>query len=575
MNFFGELLKDPTIIALVIRKILYSPRFKHTKMGCFCCKKSASKTLSKTIEIEATQTSNTNTDSATITSANDTYTAHMNSESTNDDSIYENETTTRYDLAAASYDLLNNHKYFSESTKQAMTWAHFLGDIWHRYINIQHKCEFLNENEYMPNILQHVIIFGGACRDYILGNEFDDIDMFVNTRELSKLHLEHLKKYHSKSIASQGKNVKCCLWKLYSNKFIKNKDINHKLNAQFLGDILIHSKELINILSIKYYPVNTIIVIMIKVLDNVMYKGYNLKGCDLDIADTFKKVVNKDLQDNTETWDEVTYKAKIHHQKSQKLYDTHKRQSFTLTKKNTLSFLDTQFMDLDDEKVSDLTNMSSNIHDIMFKQSKVHPLLKSMKLQSSIFRNNSILSLMKDRTISVSNNNSTNDIHNDTNIDTNNIDNDTNNDTRINTIIEIDEDKLDDCAPAIFQAAKSAPVHSLKLKEIKLELHKAKAREGLTQNDFSVNTMVVFLSDVYYGIGYDNTNFGQNNENIKYEWKVYGSISRKHLNNGMKDIHNKYLTTPLFNPKDTIYLCYRSKDGSCVFLFYIFIYIYV
>eukprot|EP01084_Bolivina_argentea_P095951 172483_1 len=79
-------------------------------------------------------------------------------------------------------------------TKRALAWAHFLADVWHRHINITHKCEFLDENDDMGNVLQHIIIFGGGPRDYILGQEFDDIDMFLNTRELNKIHLMHLRK---------------------------------------------------------------------------------------------------------------------------------------------------------------------------------------------------------------------------------------------------------------------------------------------------------------------------------------------------------------------------------------------
>ena len=83
-------------------------------------------------------------------------------------------------------------KSLTYDTKRAMAWAHFLGHIWDRHINQTHKCEFLKENETI-DLLQHVVIFGGGPRDYILGQEFDDIDMFLNTRELNKLHLLHLR----------------------------------------------------------------------------------------------------------------------------------------------------------------------------------------------------------------------------------------------------------------------------------------------------------------------------------------------------------------------------------------------
>eukprot|EP01084_Bolivina_argentea_P006311 11952_1 len=118
-----------------------------------------------------------------------------------------NENKDETDVDASNYQLpkttdLNPSitKNLTYDTKRALAWAHFLSDIWHRHINITHKCEFLNENDDMGNVLQHIVIFGGGPRDYILGDEFDDIDMFLNTRELNKIHLMHLRKYHSKDI---------------------------------------------------------------------------------------------------------------------------------------------------------------------------------------------------------------------------------------------------------------------------------------------------------------------------------------------------------------------------------------
>eukprot|EP01084_Bolivina_argentea_P141098 247984_1 len=67
-----------------------------------------------------------------------------------------NKDKTNVDADASSYQLPRTTNLnpsvtmnLSYDTKRAMAWAHFLCDIWHRHINITHKCEFLNENDNM------------------------------------------------------------------------------------------------------------------------------------------------------------------------------------------------------------------------------------------------------------------------------------------------------------------------------------------------------------------------------------------------------------------------------------------
>eukprot|EP01084_Bolivina_argentea_P006312 11953_1 len=162
---------------------------------------------------------------------------------------------------ASNYHLSNikpdtQHGTLTYETKRAMAFAHFLANIWYTYVNITNKCEFLLDDDNMGNILQHFIIFGGAPRDYILGKEFDDIDMFVNTRELNKIHLLHLRKYHSKDIMSQSNSVKCCFWNLYANKYRENNEnVNYQLNSTFFSEILINSIELKNKLSFTHHTI--------------------------------------------------------------------------------------------------------------------------------------------------------------------------------------------------------------------------------------------------------------------------------------------------------------------------------
>ena len=56
-------------------------------------------------------------------------------------------------------------RQLTEETKCAMSWVHFVAGIWHRYIHVEHTCEFLDDGDTMGDVLQHVAVFGGAARD--------------------------------------------------------------------------------------------------------------------------------------------------------------------------------------------------------------------------------------------------------------------------------------------------------------------------------------------------------------------------------------------------------------------------
>ena len=52
----------------------------------------------------------------------------------------------------------------------------------------------------------------------------------INTRELTKLQLLHLRNHHNTK-ESQGENIKCIYWRHYKNKFNKNNDPNQNKNT--------------------------------------------------------------------------------------------------------------------------------------------------------------------------------------------------------------------------------------------------------------------------------------------------------------------------------------------------------
>eukprot|EP01084_Bolivina_argentea_P283869 486296_1 len=80
----------------------------------------------------------------------------------------------------------------------------------------ENKCDCMDDDDEYKNviktILDNILIQGGACRDLALIQPINDLDIVVNTRELNKIHLQHLKKYHSTK-QNQGRNHCCILWK--------------------------------------------------------------------------------------------------------------------------------------------------------------------------------------------------------------------------------------------------------------------------------------------------------------------------------------------------------------------------
>eukprot|EP01083_Nonionella_stella_P233808 823398_1 len=101
------------------------------------------------------------------------------------------------------------------ATKRAMRAAHLLGRILKDHFD-SNLCELMTAKSfdwrsYSLNILDNLLLVGGIPRDILLGTEVRDIDVTFNLRELTKIQLNHLRKYHSSKTA-QSPNCRCAYW---------------------------------------------------------------------------------------------------------------------------------------------------------------------------------------------------------------------------------------------------------------------------------------------------------------------------------------------------------------------------
>merc|ERR1719464_618310 len=154
------------------------------------------------------------------------------------------------------------------STKKAMRATHLFASCVRDHFD-DGLCEFIEGNQYeekafTTDILSNLLLVGSIPRDILLGTEVDNVDITFNLRELTKVHLDHLVKYHSKK-EQQGRSVQCTYWQHYLNKFevanneeeYKNAtnmerfhDLNYIFNARYFVDIfeahyLVHQKLII------------------------------------------------------------------------------------------------------------------------------------------------------------------------------------------------------------------------------------------------------------------------------------------------------------------------------------------
>lgn len=203
----------------------------------------------------------------------------------------------------------SNKKEVPLQTKRAMRAAHLLGRILKEHFD-SNLCEYMTEKSfdwrsYSLNILDNLLLVGGIPRDILLGTQVKDIDITFNLRELTKIQLNHLRKYHSKK-QYQSVNCKCAYWQHYLNKYspenieeekknqseknqiIRFHNCSYIFNARYFIDILQDSSYLRGKVSIKDIPKHGFISCTI--VDNIEHESYDLKDQKFEFTDTFDSV---------------------------------------------------------------------------------------------------------------------------------------------------------------------------------------------------------------------------------------------------------------------------------------------
>lgn len=209
-----------------------------------------------------------------------------------------------------------------DSTKKAMRATHLFASCVQNHF-IDGICEFIGGNDfveksYTNDILSNLLLVGGIPRDILLGAEVDRVDITFNLRELTKIHLDHLVKYHSKK-EQQGKSCQCTYWQHYLNKFeITNNEDEYKsspvmerfhdctyiFNARYFVDIFESDYRVKGKLVIHDQPKYGCITVMIN--GDVEYDGYNLRGMTFKFTDTFDedKVLSVQAQEQIQKADD-------------------------------------------------------------------------------------------------------------------------------------------------------------------------------------------------------------------------------------------------------------------------------
>lgn len=201
-----------------------------------------------------------------------------------------------------------------KSSKLIIGLAHLLANILKEYFESEaNQCEFGALD--VEGILQHVIIVGDAPRDYLLELPMNNtLDIIVDTRELTKLHLQHLQKYHH-TVEQQTSYCQCILWNHYLNKFdseniqkdmklrkqynndtekIANamrlpeyiSEASYILNGNFFTQIILQSEQFENKLSVfRDKSIGKYPVYQMQIIDELIYGKHNLDGQNFNIFD--------------------------------------------------------------------------------------------------------------------------------------------------------------------------------------------------------------------------------------------------------------------------------------------------
>jgi len=228
---------------------------------------------------------------------------------------------------ATEIDCFKHIHEIPKESKRAMTTAALFTRIFQQYLDAN-CCPYMDEAEhktFSAELLDHVLIVGGFCRDILVNRAVNDIDIMVNLRELNKLQRKHLIEYHSKT-SQQDKNCRCVHWQRYLNKltvdaaFTKEQEelpelermhnMNHILNANFWLDILRADERLASTMSVADFPSEG--YHSVQIVNSVKYGGIDCDTQRIDIVDTFR--VDQALQTFSLQKD-----AKRFHRKSRQL----------------------------------------------------------------------------------------------------------------------------------------------------------------------------------------------------------------------------------------------------------------
>eukprot|EP01083_Nonionella_stella_P040664 110272_1 len=204
-------------------------------------------------------------------------------------------------------------------SKRAIAAAHFFATILYDELNDkQYSCPFMQRNAH-ANLLDFLLIRGGATRDSLLNRPINDLDCIVDIHGISKYYLHHLQQYHSVK-TQQSTNCPCRLWQTYLHKFTPQpstilsdymKDINAEdleekeqdrffsiehhiilsdclLNARFFVKILLNSPLCKDKITARNFFFNHNWTI--KISKSLMYNGIDLKGAELDLVDSTGKL---------------------------------------------------------------------------------------------------------------------------------------------------------------------------------------------------------------------------------------------------------------------------------------------
>ncbi len=82
-----------------------------------------------------------------------------------------------------------------------MSCTRLLAQLIHNYIQQNHFCPFetpSNSNDHLSTIIiQNIYVVGGAIRNFLLKHPINDLDIVIDTKTLSTLQLNHLRKFHA------------------------------------------------------------------------------------------------------------------------------------------------------------------------------------------------------------------------------------------------------------------------------------------------------------------------------------------------------------------------------------------